>query len=101
MKYLVTALPGTTPIPPEQLADLYRAATAWIEAGLEEGRFECVYVFADAGGIAIGNADSHEAVFDTLLTYPLYPFFRWEVKPLCDWRHVFNTIVEGMHRGGG
>lgn len=101
MKYLVTALPGTTPIPPEQLADLYQAAGEWIKTGLEEGRFECVYVFADAGGIAIGNADSHEAVFDTLLTYPLYPFFRWEVKPLCDWGHIFKTIVEGMHRGGG
>ena len=101
MKYLVTALPGTTPIPPEQAADLYQAAAEWGEAALADGRADCLYTFADGGGIGIGNADSHEAVFGILISYPMYPFFHWEVKPLCDWGQSFQMILEGMLRGGG
>jgi hypothetical protein len=42
-----------------------------------------------------------EEVFDTLLSYLLYPFLRWEAKPLCDWGQMFQMILEGMVRGGG
>ncbi len=100
MKYLVTALPGITPVPPEQAAELYQAASEWIQAGLADGRFDCVYVFADGGGISIGNAESHEEVFGTLVSYPLYPFFRWEVKPLCDWSDTFGSIAALLGGGG-
>jgi hypothetical protein len=101
MKYLTTALPGTMPVPPEQAAGLYQAASEWIEAGLADGRFECVYLFPDGGGIAIGNADSHEEVFETLLSYPMYAFFNWEVKPLCEPGRTFAAIQEALLRGGG
>jgi hypothetical protein len=101
MKYLVTARPGTTPIPPDQIADLYQAALEWGKAALADGRADCLYTFADGGGIAIGNAESHEAVFGMLLSYPMYPFFEWEVKPLCDWGQTFQMILEGLTRGGG
>ena len=101
MKYLVTALSGNTPIPPEQAVELYQAADKWIQERLAEGRLDCIYAFADSGGISIGNGNSHEEVFGTLLTYPLYPYFRWEVKPLCDWGHTSGMIIEALLRGGG
>ena len=98
MKYLVSVQPGTTPIPPEQAVGLYQAAKEWINAQLADGRLDCCYVFADAGGFAISNADSHEEVFDNLLAYPLYPFFDWEVKALCDWSHSYDKIIELYQR---
>ena len=50
------------------------------------------------GGFAITNADSHEEVTDSLLEYPLYPFFNWEVKPLSDWSHSYDKLAELFQR---
>ena len=100
MKYLATAMPGPTPVPPERALDLYKAAGEWIRASLEAGRLDCMYTFAEGGGMGIGNAQSHEEVYEMLISYPMYGFFRWEVKPLCDWDRVF-TAIEGAFRGGG
>jgi muconolactone delta-isomerase len=94
MKYLTIAKPGTTPVPPEQGVGLWQAAKEWINARLADGRLDCHYVFADTGGFAISNADSHEEVFDALLTFPLFAFFDWEVKALCDWSHSYDKIIE-------
>ncbi len=58
----------------------------------------------DPGGYAwkyLTVEDVSEEVFDTLLSYLLYPFLRWEAKPLCDWGQMFQMILEGMVRGGG
>mgnify|MGYP001819831718 FL=1 len=101
MKFLVMATPLPIPIPPEQGADLYQAARAWIAERLGDGRIDCAYIFVDGGGLAISNAETHEQVFDELLSYPLYRFFGWEVKPLCDVEHTFGTVIEGFTRAGG
>jgi muconolactone delta-isomerase len=93
MKYLVTVLSQTASLPPEQGAKLVAAAKEWIQAGLDAGRVDCAYLFADNMlGIAIHNADSHEELFERLLSYPLYRYFDFEVRPLCDWKRAMAAI---------
>jgi hypothetical protein len=101
MKFLIMVLPIRLPVPPEQGAEPYGAAREWIGERLGDGRMDCAYVFADGGGLAIGNAETHEQVFDELMSYSLCPFFRREVKPLCDLEHTFGTIVKTFSRAAG
>ena len=98
MKFLTTGKPGRAPIPPERAVALLQAAREWVNTQLADGRIECHYVFPDGGGFTISNADSHEAVLDGLLEYPLYPFMSWEVKPLCDWSHSYDKYIEFWKR---
>jgi hypothetical protein len=92
MKFLITAIPDRE-IPVEMGAALYQAATAWTEERIADGRIESMYVFAQTGGMAIIEVDSHEQVFDELVGYPLYGFFDWEVTALADWRHTYQTLI--------
>jgi hypothetical protein len=100
MKFLVMVLPLPLPVPPEQGVDLHRAALAWINERLEDGRMDCCYVFANGGGVAISNAESHEQLFDEIVSYPLHPFYRFEVEPLCDVAHTLRTTI-GIYSSGG
>ena len=100
MKFLIVG-EQQAPIPVEMGADLYRAAIEWFNGGFAAGTVECHYVFADMGGFAIMNAESHEAVFDTLLSYPLFPFFEWEVKALCDWDHTYASLIQYFENVAG
>jgi hypothetical protein len=84
MKYLVVAKPGITPIPPEHGAELLQAANAWLDAKIADGSIDVTYNFFGGGGFAISNSDSHENVLENLLSYPMYPFFEWEVKAILD-----------------
>lgn len=86
------------PIPPDQGAVLLQAGKDWIKAKLADGTLDCVYNFFGGGGIAIGNAESHEDVLRDLLEYPLYPFFTWEVKPLLDMDGSLNQYIEFYKR---
>ena len=43
MKYLITGLPGSTPIPLEQGAGLLGAGMAWIKSKLADGTIDCHY----------------------------------------------------------
>lgn len=97
MKYLVSAIQDT-PIPPELGAALYEAATAWIEERIADGRIDCHFVFAQTGGMAIVDVDSHEQLFEEIMSYPLSAFFDWEVTGLADWKHSYKTII-AMFRG--
>jgi muconolactone delta-isomerase len=94
MKFLVTGQPGPAPMPPEQAVGLLQAAKEWMNARLADGRVDCHYVFPQGGGIIISNADSHEALMDGLLEYPLFPFMTWEIKALCDWSHGTGKFIE-------
>ena len=84
MKYLITAIPGPTQMPSEHGVALLQAGLAWIKSKLADGSLDCTYNYFGGGGIAIGNADSHEQILADLLEYPLYPFFEWDVTPLLD-----------------
>jgi len=94
MKYLVNVSPTLTLIPPEQSANMVKAAMSWCEENAKNGKLECNYIFAEgAGGILIVNVNSHEELFDLLISCPTYPLATWEVKPLCDWKYAFNSVI--------
>jgi hypothetical protein len=68
-----------------------------MKAALQDG-MECHYNFFGGGGFAISNADSHEEILGNLLSYPLYPFFVWEVVPLLDWEESIGKYIEFYQR---
>ena len=94
MKFMVTGTPSSTPIPPEQGVFLYTAAIAWMEERLNNGKVDCHYTFPDRGGFAIVNVNTAEELDDEILSYPLYPFFDWDVAVLAEWKHSYRSIME-------
>lgn len=100
MKYLVIGKPRGLPIPPDQALKLYEAAVPWVDNLLKSGKLDCEYIFPGGGGIAIGNVNSPEEAFDLLTSYPLYSLFDWQVEPLVDWKHAYNTIIESYKKMG-
>jgi muconolactone delta-isomerase len=101
MKYLVTALPGTTTLKIKYGARLFQATKEWVDALLADGTFDCHYGFSDLGALSIVNADSHEALLDKILECPVYPYFNWEIKALCDWQHIYDKNIEYFKKLGG
>jgi hypothetical protein len=94
MKFLVTVTPG--PMPPP--ADLVRSSREWIQAKIDDGTFECVYAFPEGGGCSIGENDSHEALMELLMEYPLSPFVNYEVRPLVDVDAAFDRFIPFIER---
>jgi len=84
MKYLVTfARRDGVPLPPESIADILRTQREWIEDRIG-GSIDCGYVFAQgAGGIAIVNAESNEALAELVASAPAFLIANVEVKPLA------------------
>ncbi|MFC2099588.1 muconolactone Delta-isomerase family protein [Candidatus Bipolaricaulota bacterium] len=97
MKYLVTALPSR-PMQRDQALALYKAASEWVKARLADGTLDFHYTFPGGGGIGIANVDSHEALSDVIASYPLYAYMDWEVRPLSDWSHTYNTMIERLQQ---
>jgi hypothetical protein len=100
MKYLVVAKSNQIQIPPERAVGLYKATLAWIDERVKDGRIDVNYTFIGGGGLAIANVNTLEQAFAELLSYPLYAFFEWEVKPLVDYRQAFDIIIEGYTKMG-
>jgi hypothetical protein len=96
MKYLVIVKPGPMPPPVE----LIRAAREWVDERTADGTFECVYAFPEGGGLSIGENDSHEALMDELMDYPLSPFVQYEVKALVDLPAAFQRFESLAERIG-
>jgi muconolactone delta-isomerase len=100
MKYLVIGTPNQTPMPLEMAVNIYKAAMAWSDERLKNGKIESFYIFAERGGFSIAKVNSPEELFDELLSYPLYPFFDWEVTALVEWKHGYNSIIEFYKKMG-
>ncbi len=98
MKYLVILTPNQTPLPLDMAEKLYRAAIAWTEERLKNGKMETTYIFNEKGGFSVANVNSQEELFDEMLSYPLYPFFDWEITPLVEWRHGYNSVIESYKK---
>ena len=81
-------------MPEGQQLDLFKAAQKYGNAMVKDGTFDCVYAFFKGGGFAVANAGSHEEAYDLLTSYPMYPFFEWEVKPILDWDKTFENIYK-------
>jgi hypothetical protein len=95
MKYLVMVKPGPMPPPIEMV----RAGREWVDEKTADGTFETVYAFPEGGGCSISEHESHEALMDTLIDYPLSPFIQYEVRALVDLNGAFDrfeSIAEKM-----
>lgn len=97
MKFLVTARPSR-PMTREQALALYQAARAWVTARLEDGTLDCHYTFPGGGGTGIVNVESHEALSDSIASYPLYAFMDWEVQALSEWSHTYDMMIERLQQ---
>ena len=98
MKYLITAKPGTTPIPREEWVDLLQVALEWTKVKLSDGTLDFAYNIIGGDGFGIGNAKSHEEILALLLEYPLYPYFGWEVKPILSMEENLKQYIEFYKR---
>jgi hypothetical protein len=101
MKYLITGLPGGVSVPSEHGAELLHAGLAWIKAKQADGTIDSHYSFYGGGGMAIINGDSHEQILEQILSYPLYPFFDWEVSPLIDFESAYQSYANFYQRLSG
>lgn len=97
MKFLITCRPLTpTPLPVEQAIARIEAAVAWCETRLAAGTLETTYLFPDRGGFAVLEAASAGHLMETLLAYPAYPLYTWQVQPLIEWRTGFERILDHL-----
>lgn len=94
MKYMIIGNPNLTRVPPDQAIELYKFAAVWIDERIKNGKLDCLYVFPDGSGMTIANVKTQEELFDELLSYPMYAFFDWDVTPLVEWKHAFNSVTE-------
>jgi len=103
MKFLVllNPLPGA---PRPEIAS-YRAGKEWINARLADGSVDCTYNVVGSkqgiGSVAIANADSHEALEELVLSFPMYPFFDLEILPLSDLNRFLEKGIEMMQKSAG
>ena len=95
MKFLVLSKYRTGQHPPES-ADLFQQTLDWISARLADGTLDCAYNLPAGGGVAIVNADSHEALTEVLSAYPLQPWTSYEVHPLSDVKQVFDLAIKAF-----
>jgi muconolactone delta-isomerase len=95
MKFLVFSKSRTGQNPPESV-DLFQQTQDWMSARLADGTLDCAYNLPAGGGVAIVNADSHEALTEVLSSYPLQPWTSYEVHPLSDVKHVFDLAIKAF-----
>jgi muconolactone delta-isomerase len=102
MKYMIMGTRNLMPMEPATAVAVFQAAKQWMEARLADGTHDLHYVDIETGaGFTITNASSHEEVMDGIYDYPPYPFFDWEVTPLCDWSHAYDKTIELFQKLGG
>lgn len=97
MKFLVVTKPKGVPIP-ENYADIMRSAKTWINSKIESGEIEALYSLLPSKSIAIVNTDSHEKLWEDMVSYPLYPFLEWKIKPIVDWKYTFDRSIEMLSK---
>lgn len=85
MKYWVTfRRRDGVPIPPEAIARILQAQRGWLEEKIDDGVFDCAYVFAQgSGGMAIVNANSGEELSELLASSPAFVIVAIDVQPLA------------------
>ena len=94
MKYLVFARPRVGAVLPDNPLALWQATKEWTEAHLADGILDCAYNLPAGGGVAIINANTHEALTELLSVYPLQPFTQYEIHILSDVKHLFELAIK-------
>jgi hypothetical protein len=80
---------------------MLEATLAKVNQQLKSRGIDCIYAFADGSGgsVAIGNADSGEALVEGL-EYAASPFLQFEVHPLADFKRVISGEIAAMRKQG-
>ncbi|HXC40178.1 MAG TPA: hypothetical protein VN667_14665 [Burkholderiales bacterium] len=68
----------------------------YFQQGLDEGRFDCVYVMAGVGRMVIANAESEAALRASLAEPPDHPQRSWDVKQLLDFNQVIADFLKSV-----
>ena len=100
MKYLTISKPRGN-IPPDMAAGIFKAGKEWIDVRLKDGTLDFVHGFPQGGGVAVANADSHEALMARMREFPLFPFVDQEVHPLVDINKSLDSAIEMFQRMTG
>ena len=97
--------PAGTPPDPKLAIALNDAAKAWIKAELAAGRLDMAYnVLPNSQGyygMGVGNAESVEAAFQQLTTYPFYLMTDFEVYPLTDVQQAIDNVSGAFQKIAG
>ena len=96
MKFLVIARLRPAATLPENTLGLFQSTAGWINEHISDGILDCAYNLPAGGGVAIVNALSHEGLAEILGSYPLNPWVDYELHPLSDVRHYFETSIRAM-----
>jgi muconolactone delta-isomerase len=99
MKFLILVKPHIGAPAPENPIAVYEAAKEYLNAMLADGTLDCVYQFVNGReAMSIGNADSHEEMWEKLTAYPLYPSQEYEVHALVDVNYAFDKSIERLQK---
>lgn len=79
--------------PPENYAELVKAAKAFYDDLVESGAIEVAYQLPTGGGVLIVNVDSGDELFQVLHSYPLYGQFDWSAEALADMEATFDWLM--------
>ena len=102
MKFIAIGKRNQVPLEPKMAVGLIQAAKEYVKAGLADGRIDVSYMHVDGStGFVITNADSHEDAMDALLDFPMYVFMNWEVIPLVDMSHAYDSLIKLFQKMGG
>ena len=93
MKFIIVGKNRPGVAPPPNYKDLLTTAKQWIETKQADGLIECVYGLIPRGNLAIVNVESLEALWTEIVTYPLYPFLDFKVRPLVDAKFVIEKSL--------
>jgi muconolactone delta-isomerase len=98
MKFLMIAKPRPMPGVNSAMLDATRDIAM---RNVKNGVVDCFYSFAGgSGSCSIVNADSGEALMETLMEAPVSPFLEVDVHPLADGIKFLNKLIEGMKKAG-
>ena len=105
MKFLILVKPLPGAPRPENRVAVLQAGKEWVNARLADGSVDCAYnVISPRQGIdavAIGNADSHEALVEVVLSFPAYAFCDFEILPLSDVNHAAEQTIALLQKSMG
>ncbi len=88
MKFLVIAEPNRASLPKDRhgRSGLVEGAKEFGRSQEASGQVEANYSFEGGGGFAIVNADSEQALRDSLHRNPMAPHVRYDIRPLVEFQ---------------
>ncbi len=101
MKFLVLLKRVVGAPGPENLLAAFQAAKEYLNAMLADGTLDCGYALPDGSGVAIGNFDSHEELWEKMSAFPFFPSMEYEVYPLLDVNYLWDKSIERLQKMGG